>query len=253
MRYPLVEICCGDIESVVAARQGGADRIELCSALAAGGLTPSAGMIETAVTVGVPEVNVLIRPREGDFLYSDAETQVMLRDIRQSAEAGANGVVIGALNADGTIATGTCRRLIEMARDHGLSVTFHRAFDQCSNPLRSLEEIIDLGCDRLLTSGQASSALIGAELIGSLQRHAGSRIIIMAGAGITPDNAAEVIRATGVSEIHASAKTTTESQMAFRISKVTMGRDDVDDYSRQVTSADTVARLASIIHNISKA
>ncbi len=253
MNRPLLEICCGDIKSVVAARQGGADRIELCSALAAGGLTPSAGMIETAVTVGVPEVNVLIRPRESDFLYSDAEIQVMLRDIRQSAEAGANGVVIGALNADGTIATGTCRRLIETARDHGLSVTFHRAFDQCSNPLRSLEEIIDLGCDRLLTSGQASSALIGAGLISSLQRHAAGRIIIMAGAGITPDNASEVMRATGVSEIHASAKTTAESQMAFRISKVTMGSIDVDGYSRQVTSADTVARLASIIHNISQA
>ncbi len=249
MKRPLLEICCGDIESVIAARQGGADRVELCCALGVGGLTPSAGMIETAVATGVPEVNVLIRPREGDFLYTDVEMHVMLRDIRQSAEAGANGVVIGALNADGSIATGACRRLIEMARNNGLSVTFHRAFDQCRDPLHSLEEIIDLGCDRLLTSGQADSALCGADLINSLQRRANGRIEIMAGSGVTPDNVAELLRVTGVREVHASAKMTTDSQMAYRISKVSMGRNDVDDYSRSVTSAETVARLAAILQN----
>lgn len=249
MSHRLLEICCADIDSVKAAKCGGADRIELCSALLAGGLTPSAGMIETAAGFGGITVNVLIRPREGDFIYNRDELTVMLRDISICADLGADGVVIGALNADGSIDCEVCRRLIDKAKSHGLGVTFHRAFDQCNDPKLALEQIITMGCDRLLTSGRTASALEGADLIAELRQMAAGNLTIMAGAGVTPDNAAEILKLTDVQELHASAKMAIKSQMEHRITGVIMGSTAVDDYSRTTTSAETVKRLAEIIHN----
>ena len=154
---PILEVCCGDIQSIYAAKTGGAHRIELCSALSEGGVTPSAGLIREAVSSGIPAVHILIRPRGGDFLYSEDEIRLMETDIRCAVSSGVDGVVIGALTSDGDIDMTTCRRLIETAGD--CSVTFHRAFDLCRNPQKALEDIISLGCDRILTSGLARSAV----------------------------------------------------------------------------------------------
>lgn len=243
---PVLEICCSDIDSVNAAVEGGADRIELCSALAEGGLTPSAGLLRQAILCGKP-VNVLIRPRGGDFLYSQKEVDVMLEDIRLAADSGANGIVIGALDHDGDVDTNVLKRLIDEAA--GLKVTFHRAFDLCSNPQKALEQIILLGCDTLLTSGLSSSALSGGERIKKLKLQAGGRIEIMAGCGIRPDNLESVIRITEADAIHGSASHSIKSDMKFKRNDVSMGKNDCE-YIRLSTDKKQVRQMRDIIENI---
>lgn len=200
----ILEVCAGDLESVANAAAGGADRIELCAALDQGGLTPSAGMIAEALKVPGLRVHVLIRPREGDFVYSQAEVSAMLADIGLCARLGVHGVVVGALTSDGRIDMDVCRRLVAAAGD--MDVTFHRAFDRCADAFAALEDVIALGCSRLLTSGCAPSAAEGAGMLAALNRRAAGRISIMAGAGVNPANAASIVAATGVAEIHASAR-----------------------------------------------
>ena len=199
----ILEVCCADLQSVRAAKEGGAHRIELCQALEVDGLTPSEAMMEAAIGMGIP-VQVLIRPREGNFVYSEDEVQSMLRDIRLARQLGANGVVIGALKPDGSIDEETVRRLVEEAE--GLSITFHRAFDVCAKPLEALEQIISLGCHRLLTSGQAPTAEQGIPLLRKLVEQAAGRIIIMPGAGVNPQNARRILAETGAHEIHGSLR-----------------------------------------------
>jgi copper homeostasis protein len=198
-----LEVCCGDMQSVLAAKEGGADRIELCQALEVDGLTPSAEMIAEAIGLGIP-VQVLIRPREGDFVYDEAEVETMLKEIRLAKRLGANGVVIGALKSDGSIDEETSRRLVSEAT--GLSITFHRAFDVCSQPTEALEQIVSLGCHRLLTSGQAPSAEQGIPLIKKLVEQSGGRLIIMPGAGVNQENARRILSETGAHEIHGSLR-----------------------------------------------
>lgn len=198
-----LEVCCGDMQSVLAAKEGGADRIELCQALEVDGLTPSAEMIAEAIGLGIP-VQVLIRPREGDFVYDEAEVETMLKEIRLAKRLGANGVVIGALKSDGSIDEETIRRLVSEAT--GLSITFHRAFDVCSQPAEALEQIVSLGCHRLLTSGQAPSAEQGIPLIKRLVEQSGGRLIIMPGAGVNQENARRILSETGAHEIHGSLR-----------------------------------------------
>lgn len=239
-----LEICCADIESVVNARKGGADRIELCMALELGGLTPSIGLIERAVEVmGGANVHVLVRPRPGDFVYSGEEALVMEKDISMAVSAGAAGVVVGALTPDGSIDVPLSGRLRE--RFPSVKFTFHRAFDFVSDPYKALESLIGMGYDYLLTSGLCSSALEGAPLIASLAARGGDRIRIMAGAGVSPDNVDEIIRRTGVRDVHASAKTRMEC--IRRNSDVsTGGMVDADD-CRYVTSEEVVASLKNRI------
>lgn len=198
-----LEVCCADLQSVRAAIEGGAHRIELCRALEVDGLTPSKAMMESAISLGIL-VQVLIRPREGDFVYNEEEVQSMIREIRLAKELGANGVVIGALRQDGTIDEETIRRLVDEAK--GLSITFHRAFDVCSQPLEALEKIISLGCNRLLTSGQAASAEQGIPLLKQLVEQSAGRIIIMPGAGVNAKNARNILSKTGAHEIHGSLR-----------------------------------------------
>ena len=198
-----LEVCCGDMQSVLAAKEGGADRIELCQALEVDGLTPSAEMMAEAIGLGIP-VQVLIRPREGDFVYDEAEVETMLKEIRLAKRLGANGVVIGALKPDGSIDEETSRRLVSEAT--GLSITFHRAFDVCSQPAEALEQIVSLGCHRLLTSGQAPSAEQGIPLIKKLVEQSGGRLIIMPGAGVNQENARRILSETGAHEIHGSLR-----------------------------------------------
>ena len=198
-----LEVCCGDMQSVLAAKEGGADRIELCQALEMDGLTPSAEMMAEAIGLGIP-VQVLIRPREGDFVYDEAEIETMLKEIRLAKRLGANGVVIGVLKPDGSIDEETIRRLVSEAT--GMSITFHRAFDVCSQPTEALEQIVSLGCHRLLTSGQAPSAEQGIPLIKRLVEQSGGRLIIMPGAGVNQENARRILSETGAHEIHGSLR-----------------------------------------------
>lgn len=243
-----LEVCCGDPASVLAAVAGGASRIELCSGLSDGGLTPSAGTIEFAVNSGLKEVNVLIRPRPGDFLYSDYEVSIMERDIELAVRSGATGVVIGALTPDGDADKEVCERLISKARsvNPGTHVTFHRAFDLVRNPEESLEDAIDLGCDCILTSGLAPTALAGTGMLHKLVHLAAGRIAIMAGCGVSPGNAETIITESGVDIIHSTARGSVKSGMRFRRTDVPMGTPGADEYTRLSTSPEIVEKLLEI-------
>lgn len=241
----ILEICAGSVESAIAARDGGAQRIELCAALEIGGITPSAGIIAEARKVEGLALNVIIRPRGGDFLYNSYEAESMIHDIQLCKKLGVDGVVIGALTADGDIDTSLCRRLIDAA--DGMSVTFHRAFDMCRNPQRALEELIALGCDRVLTSGQAATAEAGIPLLKELVEQAAGRIIIMPGCGVNSANAARILQETGATEIHASARKSVGSGMRFRHSGVSMGNPDSDEYARKETDAQEVRTIVKSI------
>lgn len=242
----VLEICAGDIDSVLAAARGGAQRVELCSALALGGLTPSLGFINQAVKVKGLRVHVLIRPREGDFVYTADEVDVMLSDIDAAARAGAHGVVIGALLPDGSIDSEACRVMVDRAKSHGLSVTFHRAFDRASDPLTALNQIIALGCDYLLTSGCAPSAMEGVDMLHKLHTEAAGRITIIAAAGVNSANAAEILHRSGCIQIHASARSAVPSRMLFSRSGVAMGAAD-SEANRLTTNQEEVSKIIQSI------
>ena len=241
----ILEICAGSVESAIAARDGGAQRIELCAALEVGGVTPSAGLIAQARKVEGLVLNVIIRPRGGDFLYNEYEAVCMEQDIHTCRQLGVDGVVIGALTAEGDIDTALCKRLIAAA--DGMSVTFHRAFDMCRDPRKALEELISIGCDRVLTSGQAATAMAGVPLLKELVEQADGRIIIMPGCGVNSANAATILQATGATEIHASARKSVGSGMLFRHSGVSMGNPDCDEYARKETDINEVRAIIDSI------
>lgn len=209
---PLLEIAAGSLASALAAEEGGADRVELCSSLAEGGITPSYGMlIAVRERVRIP-VYVLVRPRAGDFLYDEAEFEMMRRDVENCARLGFDGVVIGALDADAHV-DGRCRELVRAAGK--LGVTFHRAIDASADLNRALEDIIALGCERVLTSGGCANALAGAAVIAGLAKQSAGRIRVMAGAGIRSGNLAEVARLSGAHEFHGSARAVFKSRMRY--------------------------------------
>ena len=202
MRF--LEVCCTSFNDVFEAELGGSRRVELCSELEIGGVTPPMEMVKEVID-GCPamKVNVLVRPRGGDFVYSEDEILLMLESIEQCKALGVNAVVIGALLPDGNLDIDTMRRLIARARP--MEVTFHRAFDECSEPMKALEEIIGLGCERLLTSGHEPDALTGRSLISELVAQADGRIVIMAGGGVRPHNIVQIERETGAPEFHSSS------------------------------------------------
>jgi len=216
-----LEVCCGNIASVKAAIDGGADRVELCRDLELDGLTPSRAMISEAVGLCHQAgllVHVLIRSREGDFVYDDAEVVKMAEEIGTAICEGADGIVIGALTPSGDIDTSACRKWIDAARnDDGTlrcNVTFHRAFDVCDNPLEAVGQIARLGCNRILTSGQQPSAEEGIPLLRQLvekakeiAKESGRELNILCGAGVNTKNAATILKATGATEIHGSLRT----------------------------------------------
>lgn len=238
----LLEVCVDSAAGAVAAAEGGAHRVELCSALFEGGVTPSAGLIAATVAAAPIDVHVLIRPRGGDFIYDRYEVDAMLRDIDVAVEAGARGVVLGALTPDGDVDAPLCERLVAAAA--GRSVTFHRAFDMARRPLDALEAVVALGVDRLLTSGQEASALEGAPLIADLVRAAGDRLAVMPGGGITERNVARVVGLTGAGEVHCSARTTVDSPARHRNARAAMGGTlRTEEYARRTTSTPTVAAI----------
>ncbi|KXK03371.1 MAG: copper homeostasis protein CutC [Acidobacteria bacterium OLB17] len=238
----VLEVCVDSVESAMAAEKGGADRVELCDNLVEGGTTPSSGAIALAREKLSLGLHVIIRPRGGDFLYSGVEFEVMKRDIGVAKQNGADGVVIGILSPDGTIDRARTSELTRLARP--MSVTFHRAFDMTRDPFEALETLIEIGVDRILTSGQEATAERGAKLIGELVERASGRITIMACGEIREANVRSIIRKTGVREIHATGFVACESGMTFRNPRVYMGGEDLDaEYTRKVTDAATIAAL----------
>lgn len=200
-----IEVCSNSLESALAAQAGGASRIELCTELGLGGVTPSYGMLSLVRERVNLTMNVLIRPRSGSFVYTAEEAEMVLRDICMCADIGADGVVIGALDENGHVDLRLCRNWTDYAHKLGLTVTFHRAIDSSADIFASLEEIISLGCDRILTSGGKPSAFEGRETIREMVSRSAGRIIIMPGAGINPGNIARLEEYTQAAEFHASA------------------------------------------------
>ncbi len=246
---PIIEVCANSAASCVAAEQGGAARVELCAGIPEGGTTPSYGEMVTARRAIGIQMNVIIRPRGGDFLYTPAEMQTMLLDIEAAKAAGADGVVFGCLRADGTVDTERNREL--KAAAGGLSTTFHRAFDVCRDPFEALEEIIALGFDRILTSGQEASAPEGAALIADLVRRAAGRIIIMPGCGVNESNVADLARDTCAAEFHMSARRRVEGGMRYRNERVSMGGTvTVEEFARDVTDPERVARSIEALRHV---
>ena len=243
----ILEVCCGNPESVDAAVLGGARRIELCADLEADGLTPPTAWIrDTKARYPSLTVHVLIRPRAGDFVYSPAEADAMSFRVEEALEAGADGIVLGALIPEGDVDVPLLERLVSLVESFNLanellrsdrchaandshffpgpecrvSITFHRAFDRCRKPYEALEQIIGLGCDRILTSGQEPTAEAGAAMLGELRRRARGRIGILPGGGVTPGNAARIFAATGCNEIHASASVTLDGKKVTDANRV---------------------------------
>lgn len=201
------------IESCGPIQTAGAHRIELCDNPGEGGTTPSYGFIKAARAAVDIELYPIIRPRGGDFLYSDAEFEMMKTDIAICKALGCDGVVTGILNADGTVDKARCRELVQLA--YPMGVTFHRAFDRTNDPMQALEDIIDIGCERILTSGLQPQAMDGATLLADLIKKADDRIIIMPGSGVRSGNIAELAKLTGAVEFHTSARTTIDSTMQY--------------------------------------
>ncbi len=249
MVNPKIEVCANSAASCVAAEQGGAVRVELCAGIPEGGTTPSYGEMVTARRAIGIQLNVIIRPRGGDFLYTPAEVQTMLLDIEAAKAAGADGVVFGCLGADGTVDVETNARLKQAAG--GLSTTFHRAFDVCRDPFEALEEIIALGFDRILTSGQEATAPAGSALIAELVRRAQGRIIITPGCGVNETNVAGLARDTGATEFHMSARRRVEGGMVYRNERVSMGGTvTVEEFARDVTDPERVARSIEALRHV---
>lgn len=239
------EICCGSLQSALNAQEAGAHRVELCSALSLGGLTPSYGTIEMARKMLEIDINVLIRTRGGDFLYGSDEVAVMIRDIRTCASIGVQGVVIGALDPLGNIDMDCCRALVATARNYGLSVTFHRAIDRAYDIFTALDDAIALGVDRVLTSGGKPSAYQGMDTIAQMNKMASGRTIIMPGAGITPSNIKEIITSTGVSEVHFSGSVSYDSPMLYR-------GGVPEDYTHTESSVNKIRETIGAANNRSK-
>ncbi|HLF46240.1 MAG TPA: copper homeostasis protein CutC [Chitinophagaceae bacterium] len=212
MNY-IIEIATSDFNTTKSAVEGGADRIELCANLAEGGTTPSYAHIKKCRETFEVLIYPIIRPRGGDFLYNKDEFAMMENDIRLCKELGCDGVVIGLLNMDGSIDITRTAELVELA--YPMGVTFHRAFDRCKDPFVALEELVEIGCERILTSGQVPSVNEGVELITELNKKAAERIIIMPGSGVRKENIKMLAEKTGCVEFHSSLRSKINSPMQF--------------------------------------
>lgn len=241
-----VEICIDSVEGALAAEAGGANRVELCDNLVEGGTTPSSGMIRTVRRQSSIGLNVIMRPRGGDFCYSDHEFAVMLADVEHAKALGADGVVIGLLHPDGRVDTQRTAQLVALARP--LSVTFHRAFDMAVDPQQALDDLIALGIDRVLTSGAEADALTGVGLIATLVKQAAGKIVVMAGGGVNAENARQIVATSGVREIHLSARSPIPSAMRFRNERIYMGLPGLPEYERKTTDVALVRRTVQAVN-----
>jgi len=248
MSDPLIlEICADSVDSAVAAEKGGAHRIELCSNLLEGGVTPSSGLIATVrdrISIGL---HVIIRPRGGDFCYGPDEFEAMERDVLSAKQLGADGVVLGILQEDGRVDVARTRQLVELARP--LKVTFHRAFDMSSDLTRALEDVIASGVDRVLTSGGEQTVENGLPTVAALVKRSRDRVIIMAGAGVTRSNVRTIITRTGVREVHASLRVLVPSRMRHRNERISMGAIKGREYERFAVVQECVTHLIEAATN----
>lgn len=244
-----IEIVVYNIESALKAAEGGADRIELCENSGEGGTTPSWGTIESVRQNVSLDVFVMIRPRGGDFHYSNYEFHAMKRDIAQCQKLSVDGFVFGILNTDGTIDKKRCKELIDKARP--LKVTCHRAFDMTRDPFEALEDCIEAGFDRILTAGQQAQALMGADLIGQLIKKANGRIAIMPGSGVNENTVEEIIKKSGAQEIHFSATAFRESGMKFRNPQIAgMGSEEGSEFKLRTVDPHRVKKMRSLAEGV---
>ena len=243
----LVEVCVDSVASAIAAERGGAARVELCSGLIEGGITPSSGLIEvTRAAVSLP-IHVMIRPRGGDFCYENDEFEIMQRDIVVAKQLGANGVVLGILDLHGHVDVARTRQLADLARP--LAVTFHRAFDMTADLFGGLNDVCRAGVDRVLTSGGEATSLQGQETIAQLVKESSDRVVVMPGSGIKPENARSLVARTGVKEIHVGLRSALPSPMQHRNSRVSMGSVEGREYQRFVVLEEQVRRLCNALSN----
>jgi copper homeostasis protein len=241
-----LELCLESVDSVIAADRGGAQRVELCANLLEGGTTPSAGTLRAAREMAKIAINVMIRPRGGDFLYTNAEFESMKHDIRMAKDLGADGIVLGLLQTDGTVDVERTRQLVELARP--LPVTFHRAIDVSRDLLQALEDVISTGAARVLTSGGQPSVVEGAAMVAKMAEAAKGRIIVMPGCGIRPENVLSIIEATGAHEVHIALEVEVQSGMHFRKAEIPMGGVDGREYLRFVTQETAVRNMIQILN-----
>jgi len=243
-----LEICVDSVEAAVAAERGGAQRVELCSDLLEGGITPSAGLlalVRQRVGIGV---FVMIRPRGGDFCYTDDEFEVMQEDLRQAREAGADGIVLGVLDQHARVDVERTRQLVELAGP--VPVTFHRAIDMTPDPCAALKDVVETGAARVLTSGGAAKVTEGASVVARMVAAAGERIRIVAGGGITAETIVRVVESTGASEFHASLRSARPSPVDFHRRHVQMGEVRDREYLRFVVEEENVRALAGTLRRM---
>lgn len=251
MKLPFLEACVDSYASAMAAARGGADRLELCANLAIGGTTPSRALFRQVRRDCGVRINVLIRPRFGDFLYSGEELEEMEEEIRAFGDLGADGVVLGVLTPTGELDRERMARLIRQA--DGMDVTLHRAFDMTRDPFASLEEAVALGCETILTSGQAQNAEAGEALLGALHRAAAGRVVLMAGAGVKKENILRLHSAAGIEAFHTSARRgALDSGMAYRKEGVSMGLPSLSEYEVWRTSEEEVRACAELVHSLKR-
>lgn len=246
MKKAILECCVDSVESAAAAKRGGADRIELCSGLPIGGLSPSVALFrEIRETAEDLRIHVLLRPRGGDFCYTDEEFAVIRREVTLFRELSADAVVIGILKPDGSLDKERMAELIALAGD--MDVTLHRAFDMARDPFETLEDAVSLGINTILTSGQANTAEAGAELLSELVKRAAGRIEVMPGSGVNSKNLLPLMKATGASAFHATGKITVPSLMEFRKEGVSMGAAGMDEYGIFRTDETEIRKLREIL------
>lgn len=244
-----LEICSDSVESALIAQEAGADRIELCTSLIEGGITPSYATILAAKEELRIPLHVLIRPRNGDFLYSNQEYEIMKKEVDFCRQSGVDGVVFGILMSDGSVDYERTISLVD--RSWPMSVTFHRAFDLCREPEKGLEDIIGCGAHRVLTSGQKNTAAEGTDLIGRLVGISAGRIIVMPGSGLNDSNIKDVAEKTGAAEFHLSARKEINGMMHYMKKGISMsGNPSMPEYSRKIADADKINKIRQILSSM---
>ena len=248
MKDYILECCVDSVESALAAQKGGANRVELCSALVIGGLSPSVALFEKVKEVLNIKIHVLLRPRFGDFCYTDFEHEIIKEEIRKFRELGADGIVIGTLKPDGSLNIEQMKELVSEAGN--MSITLHRAFDMCKDPMKTLNEVKELGIHTILTSGQKNSCINGTNLLGKLVQEAGENVDILIGGGVDASVINELYEKTGATSYHMSGKVTLDSQMEYRKEDVSMGVASMSEYEIWRTSAERVASAKEVLDKI---
>lgn len=252
MKKYTLEICVDSVESAINAEKGGATRLELCSNLIIGGTTPTKSLFEEVKkNVNIP-INVLIRPRFGDFLYSNYEVNIVKNEIKMFRELGADGIVVGILTKEGEIDLDNMKKFIDEAKD--IPITFHRAFDVCKNPLKAFYQLQELGVQNILTSGQAQDCLKGKKLLKELveisNKNSKNKTEILVGAGLNIGNISEIISFTGATNFHFSAKRIKQSQMEYRKENVNMGLKEFSEFEIVETDENLVREMADYLNKL---